>query len=288
MVSIQEVVAAVKRRRGLETLSDDFVQQRVDRVIASNAFIARKMQASASFEQFSRSREYEELLKRVRKMLRAVYGVFQDGNSGREQLLSALRAAEDEELKNSIVAHMLQTHTSTKERLPYYDEIYGQICSRIHPKNVIDLGCGMNPLAYRYFVQHGCEPQMIASDISKDDMDYLAECFKILGIPGKTVQLDLTEDFAKLQDLRGDVTFLFKVLDSLEESQRHVSYRLFDAIQTQWIVTSFPTRSLGGRKRIARAGRAWFERLLARKGLLYDTFSVENELFYICRREPRA
>jgi 16S rRNA (guanine(1405)-N(7))-methyltransferase len=273
MVKLSNLIKALKSKKELSTLDDTFVQQKVEKIFKGNNKLKKKFEESKDFPQFSRSKEYEELLKRVRKELRAVYGVFQQGDD-REKLLKKLRTTKDP-------ADILAAHTSTKERLPYYDFIYSKISAEIKPKVVIDLGCGMNPLAYQYFVQHGCNPKIIASDISSADMEFLAEGFRILNIPGKTISLDLTKDYAELSKLKGDVTFLFKLLDSLEESHRHISYKIFDHIKTPWIVASFPTKSLGGKNRIAKAGRTWFERLLKRKGLAWSTFSVENELFYI-------
>jgi 16S rRNA (guanine(1405)-N(7))-methyltransferase len=285
----QELVAVIKSKRGLETLDDAFVQQKVEKIFNANNKLKQKFEQSKDFAQFSRSKEYEELLKRVRKELRAIYGVFQDatltGEKNREELLRRLRLTKDGTEKEEILTELLRAHTSTKERLPYYDEIYTEICNRTHPISVIDLGCGMNPLAYHYFVKHGCKPTVVASDISRKDMEFLEECFRTLKIPGKAVPLDLTKDYERLRELKADVTLMLKLLDSLEEAHRHISYKLFENIRTEWVVASFPTKSLGGKKNIARAGRTWFERLLKRKGLSWETFAVENELFYVIRRK---
>jgi 16S rRNA (guanine(1405)-N(7))-methyltransferase len=210
--------------------------------------------------------------------------VFQDAGTSatsREDLLKRLRLTKDETEKEEILTEMLSTHTSTKERIPFYDEIYAHMCARIKPRSVLDLGCGMNPLAYNYFVNNGCRPTIIASDISAKDMEFLDACFTELSIPGKTIALDLIKDYEQLQEFKVDLVLMLKLLDSLEEAKRHISYKIFENINAQWIVASFPTRSLGGKKTIAREGRAWFERLLARKGLSWETFCVENELFYV-------
>jgi 16S rRNA (guanine(1405)-N(7))-methyltransferase len=226
-----------------------------------------------------RSKECSEIVKRVRKELRAVYGVFQ--KSDRSMLLEELRRARD---KQAAIEKILESHQSSAERLPYYDAIYARLAT-LSPKTILDLGCGMNPLAYGHFVAHGATPRIIASDISAQDMMFLRDAFLALGIPGETVQLDLTKDsdIARLSTYTVDMVLMLKLLDSLEETRRHVSYKIFDQLRARVIVVSFPTRSIGGGKRIARAGRSWFERLLTRKGLSFETFSLENELFYIIR-----
>jgi 16S rRNA (guanine(1405)-N(7))-methyltransferase len=280
MSAYKELIASVKSKKGLETLDDAFVQQKIEKIFNANNKLRKKFGESKDFRQFSRSSEYEELLKRIRKELRAVYGVFQAGGDRRE-ILRMLRSAKSEE-RQKLVTGLLQLHTSTRERLPHYDEIYARIC-KLGPKTVVDLGCGMNPIAYNYFEKNGCRPKIFASDISKTDMGFLEECFKALDIPGRAKAMDLTKEYEELGKIKGDVTLMLKLLDSLEEAHRHISYKIFDNIKTPWIIASFPTRSLGGKKRIAAAGRTWFERLLKRKSLQWETFSVENELFYVIK-----
>src|SRR5205085_253579 len=162
----------------------------------SNNLIKKKFDSSRDFRQFSKSREYEELLKQVRKELRTVYGMYQkEGN--RNEVLRKLRLTKSTNERNELVDQLLSSHTSTKERIPHYSEIYKKICSEVKPKSIVDLGCGLNPLAYNYFV--GCKPTILASDISQADMDFLQEAFKILGIPGKTKRLDLVTQYEELK-----------------------------------------------------------------------------------------
>jgi len=277
---VAQIVALIKAKKELSTLDDAFVREKVDRILRADATIQRKLDAAASVTQFSRSASYDDLLKRVRKELRTVYGVFQSGD--RDALLKKLSAGNEDR----VVDEILETHVSTKERVPFYLDFTQGLASHIipAPKTIIDLGCGMNPLAHRHYVKAGWDPSWVASDVSETDMAFLAHAFKTLGIKGKTSRIDLLSEIEKVAKLKGDVTFLLKLLDSLEESKRHISYKLFDNITTPWIVASFPTKSLGGRKGIATAGRTWFERLLKRKELTWETFSIPNELVYVIRR----
>ncbi len=268
---MDDLVAAVKARKGLESLDDDFVRERIEKVLRSDKTILDKYAASRDFGQFSRSKEYEKLLKAVRRELRTIYGVFQE--TGRGRLLAT-----------GSIDRLLASHTSTRERLPYYDRIYKELADRIPaPKKLLDLGCGMNPLSYGYMVRHGWRPFILASDISSADMDFLSRCFAVLGIPGKAFRLDVTKEFSELRTSDADVTFMLKLVDSLEEVERYITYKIIENLLSPWIVVSFPTKSLGGRKRISMRGRSWFERLLHRKSMPFEMFSVENELFYVIR-----
>jgi len=269
---MDDLIAAVKAKRELANLDDGFVRERIERVLQSDATIRRKYEDARDFKQFSRSKEFDMVLKIVRKELRKIYGMFQ--LSDHERLIKA-----------SDAKSLLLAHQSTQERLPFYDRIYKELANRIpSPKTVADLGCGMNPLSYAYMVKHGWKPELIASDLSRNDMLLLAKFFHRFSISGRTIAIDLTKDFDILDDIHADVIFLWKVLDSIEETNRHISYKLFEHLHAKWVVVSFPTMSLGGQKRISTRGRSWFERLLHRGNLAFETFSVENELFYVVRR----
>ena len=270
---MRELIDAIRAKKGLRYLDDGFIRERVERILGADARIMRKWEARKSFAQFARSKEYESLLKAVRKELRVVYGVFQDGET---------RQVSPENLHT-----VLETHVSTRERLPFYDLIYKELAARIPaPKSVLDLGCGLNPLTQGMMARHGWRPEMIGVDISSADMAFLEGAMRTLGIPGRTITADLTkeEGMRALDGVQADVTLVLKLLDTLEETRRFVSYDLFDHIRSPWIVVSFPTTSLGGKRRISTKGRSWFERLLHRKALAWETFSVENELFYVIQR----
>lgn len=280
--AIEKIIAAVKSKKELCALDDAFVRDRIKKILSGDNRIVEKLRQSRDFAQFTRSQEYKHLLKAVRRELRAVYGVFQEGE--REELLVRLQDADTEMKRRSVVIEILKTHTSSRERASFYDPIYGKLASLLPPpKSILDLGCGMNPLSHIFLAKHGWQPRWIAVDIGRKDLDFLEKSFSVLGIEGSTLSLDLTKDYAQLEQLPADVTFLFKLLDSLEESERHISYKIFEHIRSQHIVASFPTKSLGGRRSISKAGRTWFERLLGRLGHSWETFEIADEIFYVIR-----
>jgi hypothetical protein len=269
---MRELISAIKAKRGLANLDDAFVEERVLKIFSSDARIKRKFEQSKSFAQFSRSREYDLLLKAVRKELRVIYGVFQ--RDGR-------RMPSSEEELDAVLA----THVSTRERMPYLDALYAELARRIPaPKVLLDLGCGLNPLTWHAMARHGWRPQVIGIDVSSEDVRFLEEAMRALKIPGKAITLDLVKGHAKLDAISADVALCLKLLDTLEEQERYVSYALLDRVRAPWIVVSFSTLSLGGKKRISVAKRAWFERLLERKGWPHETFTVGDELVYVVRK----
>ncbi len=272
-IALREVVAAVKAKKELAALDEEFVLGKVKGVLKKEKRIGKKLSTSKSFREFSRSSEFKELKRLVREELRKVYGVFQEKGKGRNAGVGT-----PEEL--------LLSHQSSAERYSHYGEIYRRIFSITGlPSSVLDLGCGANPYSYKKL---GCRPFYVAVDLPSDDLSGIAAFFKEENIDGEVFGLDLVKDYGRVGELTKeshfDVAFLFKLLDSLETIKRHVSGNVLDAINAGWLVVSFPTVSIGGGKRIRKERRAWFEKLLARRGWVYEQFELGGEVFYIIRR----
>jgi len=265
---LDEVVAAVKKKKELSGLADTYVREKVEETLTREKKISEKLERSTSFKAFSRSSEFKLLKRLVREELRKVYGVFQ-------------KPGKDESEK-------LKAHQSSAERLPYYREVYRRIFAITgEPRSILDLGCGANPYSYGKL---GCRPFFVAVDLPNDELERIAAFFKDKGIEGEVFGLDLVAEQELIAALTAtrpfDVAFLFKLLDSLETIERNISGKLLDAITATWLVVSFPTVSIGGRKVIRKERRAWFEKLLSRKGWYWEEFSIENEVFYVVLKDP--
>lgn len=269
-------------KKELSSLDPDFVMDKLSAVLALQKFRKAKQKFDESdYKQFSRSKEHDAIVKEVRVDLRKLYGVFINNDYGkRKKLLEELK--ED----SSVEAHnkLLKLHRSSNERLGSYGEAYGQIFEITgKPKKILDLACGLNPLSYPYLE---CEPEYIASDLSEEDMKFIDAYFKIMKIKGKAVFLDLVkakeEELAKLsKDV--DITFLFKALDSMEFVEWNSSKRIISSLKSKWIVVSFPTKSIGGKKPIKKEKRGWFEKFLEEKELTSTIFELEDEIFYVIK-----
>jgi 16S rRNA (guanine(1405)-N(7))-methyltransferase len=245
---MKELVKKIKSKKELKHLDDDFVIK-----------LLRQKQIKTHNK---RSKEYKALLKEMRKDLRDVYGVFILKNYDKKELW----------LKEGKIDEILRLHKSTKERFGYYKEVYDRIFSITgFPKKILDLGCGLNPLSYKYL---NCKPYYIASDISKEDLLFIEKFFKEYKIKGRTIKADLTE---KIPDVKVDVCFMFKLLDSLETLKLNITKKLLRKIKAKYIIVSFPTMSIGGKKEMHE--RKWFEELISDA----TKFTIPNEVFYIIK-----
>ncbi len=269
------VVKDVLAKKELNNLNEDFVLEKVNLFLAKNKVIAEKLK-NTEYPKFRRSKEHEEIIKKIRTKLREVYGVFiQDDYKKRFKLLEELKKNPSLENHNKILA----LHKSSQERLPYYSAVYKKIFEITGiPKKLVDFACGLNPFSYPYL---GCKPEYVACDLAEKDLEFIQDYFEMMNVNGYTKKVDLIKDEASEMTKGTDVVFLFKTLDSLETVKWGNSEALLTKIKAECIVVSFSTKSLGGKKTIKKEKRAWFERVVRKLGYKTQIFEIPGELFYV-------
>src|SRR3989344_3942806 len=159
----------------------------------------------------------EEKIKLTRELLHKVYGAFTS-----QKLLSP---------KNKSEEWILRKHLSTRERLPYYSELYKKLLKDFNKFSVIDLGAGVNGFSYKYFRK---KVNYIAIESMGQLVDLMNFYFKENKISGVAYHESLfnLKKIKKiiLETTKPRIIFLFKVLDSLEMLERDYSKKLLKEI----------------------------------------------------------
>lgn len=266
---IREILAKTE----LQRLEQDIIIGKLEKLLGRNGKVVKALNAIDSEKVLLKNRSFKALVKEARAYLRTIYGSFLSPDYKK---MDALMEQYVQGPSDELLLRMLSTHRSTKERLPFYGEVYASIFEMTGtPESVLDLGCGLNPLSYGWL---GCHPSYQAIDLSKKDMELLERFFSAHNIKGRAEAKDLS----LLPELpEADVCFCFKLFDSLETIERNITEKLLVRIAARHAIASFPRMSLGGRKRIQDEKRAWFERILHKQGLHYRTFTIPNEFFYV-------
>ncbi len=274
---MEELVEDILAKKELRSLDKEIAEEFLSDFFQKNKDVKEKLE-NKSFNR--RSEEYKQTVKEIRRKLREIYGVFIERNySKRDELLANL----NEKNSKDLTRELLLLHTSTRERLPYYEEIFKKTLTITgRGKSILDLACGLNPLSYFFL---GYKPKYIASDISSKDLDFIDKFFRKTKIKGKTIRIDLVNETKKLEDVPCDICFILKTLDSLETRKRNVSRDIIKKIKSKWIVVSFPKTSLGGTKKIGNSRRNWFINFLKSDKYIYENFETENELFLVVKNK---
>jgi len=244
-----DIVDEIKKSKKYKHISKEIIKKYTDRV--------RKKYPKAN---------EKSLIKEVKSELHKIAGFSKDIMK-REKLLG----------KGDYVG-ILKTNQSTNERLKDYRDLYKEIFEITGiPKSILDLACGINPISIIFM---DFKPNYYAYDINEADVEIVNKFFKQEKIKGKAEVMDVSKigNIKKLP--KTDICFLFKALDVLENKGHKYSEELIKALKCKYIVASFATKTIGGKK--MRYGyRGWIERMLERIGYSYHKRELSNEVFYI-------
>lgn len=266
---INEFLTQIKKGKKYSTLADEVIIQEIKEYLRKNTKIKKIDKQS---------------VKEIKARLHRLYSSYLRGKkSKRNKLLDELRNNTD---NLEIIKKILLTAVSTKERLPYYDELYSQIFKITgNPRTIVDLGAGLNPVSCIYMNLNSLN--YYSYDIDKEDMNFINEYFKIMksrGLNGRAEILNV-QDLEKISELPySDMVFIFKLIDLINTKNHKPGEELIKKLinnnKTKFIVVSFSTRTISG-KPMNLPRRKGFELMLKRTGLKFKVLKIPNEVFYL-------
>ncbi len=178
---------------------------------------------------------------------------------------------------------ILETHSSTRERLNILDDFYAYIFSKIGDvKTIIEPACGMNPLTYPFMKTNA---RYTGYDIDSGLINFVQKTLKPLNLEDKihVESKDIYEDM----DLSCDACFLFKLVPLLEQQKKGSTEELLSKIKAKFIVVTFPTKSIGNNEKgMEKFYSEFFEGVLNKLNLNFEKKSFENELVYVTGSDP--
>ncbi len=248
---MMSLIEKIKKKKELAGLADSFIEQTIE-----NHLTKKRIQLPL------KEREEKLLIKEIRADLRKYVGRFQYSKN-KDRLVS--EGSWDK---------LLATHASTKERLPYYSELK-ELIKRIQIHSILDLGCGLNPLALA-----DLGVKYYAIDIRSDEVTLLEKFFKEKGIEGQASVGDIRQmtTFPKT-----DLCLLLKVVDLLDTDGHKTAEQVLTRIPSKYILVSFSTKTLSG-KPMNHPQRGWIERLCTRLGYTFERTTTKNEIFYLIEK----
>ncbi len=249
---MDSIVGEIKNKKELSDIPDDLVISALDKYL-------RKYKISVPQNKKAR----KALIKIIRAELRIYAGQYSLSSQSKKEKI----------IKSGNFKELLKHHSSTKERLNDYN-LLNEIISSINPKIILDLGCGLNPLAV-----HSKGVIYHAYDIKKDDLDIVSAFFKANNISGDIHNLDIREvkNFPEV-----DLCLILKVLDILGNNKTELAKKFLTEVKAKNFIISFATKTLSGRP-MNRPYRRWFENLLKNLSSKYKMIRTNQELFYIIK-----
>ena len=259
----------------------------VERVLRSSRYrdVDRTLLARLAAEELPRARNADDAVKRVKRRLHQAVGAFR-GASRASAIAAAWSGDLAEPAFRAACADALRAHASTRERQPHLEAFYTGIWAHTGaPARVLDLGCGLGPLALPWM---GLAPDTIyiASDVDRRPLSTVAEFLDLVGQPHR---IDVRDLVADPPSDAADVALLLKLVTTLDRQDAEAAARLLRGLRVRHAVVSLPERSLGGRgKGMERTYRDRLERLVADAGRVRTVAeaSVPNELVFVMTLDP--
>lgn len=230
-----------------------------------------------------RYKKARDMDKAVREKLHGITSAFMNDQEYKRAQSLAAEWRQDDGIppygEESALEALLACHASTRERLPLsaMDTLYGRIFEVTgQPASLLDLACGINPV---YFIGKYPGMQVTGADISGQSVNIIRRC------GGNALHADLLCESA-VPGERFNIALLFKILPLLDRQQSGSADAVLARINAEYIVVSFPTRTLGGRNVGMEANySAWMEVHMPENRETAIRFTTDNELFYILKEK---
>jgi 16S rRNA (guanine(1405)-N(7))-methyltransferase len=230
-------------------------------------------------------RSLKDAVKATKNKLHQVGAAYLDAgidySRWERQLWVAADSSDPAQLRRAC-AEWMHGHSSTRERLPILEAFYAETLQGLPPlRTVLDLACGLNPLALPWMgLPQGV--RYYAYDMYLDMAEFLNRFFERVGVQGEAVACDVA---CAPPTRRADLALLLKTLPCLEQLDRSASARLLDGLKADYLLVSFPVRSLGGRdKRMTENYEAHFLELVAGKPWEVRRFVFSTELAFLVHK----
>lgn len=286
-IVINQLIRDIKKKKELAYLADEFVEESLKRYLKKDAKAVNFL-----IDNFSeKAKGYKSIIKGVRKELRKVYGLYkiQQEITGRKKYFEELvKTKPGSEKFLKLHKAILETHSSSKERLNFYEGLYSDLFKITgKPKIIVDLGCGLNPFSIPFMKLK--KLTYYAYDIGFDDINLVGKYFEFLNsvdkkLSGEAGILDLLA-WDKIKNLKkADICFLWKLTDVLDRQKGHkVSEMVIVQVPAKYVVVSFPTLTVSG-KPMNKPRRKWIELMCKRLKYEYRVIKKENEIFYVIKK----
>ncbi len=240
--------------------------------------------ARLAAEELPKARSADDAVKRVKRRLHQAVGAFRPGRG-----TSATRRAwpvDDADALRAACAEAMRRHASTRERLPYLDAFYTGIWGVAGiPIRLLDLGCGLGPLALPWM--NIGNARYHASDVDAGTLDTVRGFLSAVGQPHDVEVRDLVAG-PPTTEADADVALMLKLVTTLDRQDADAASRLMRTVRARHAVVTFAARSLGGRGGRERTYRERLDRLVREAGRVRDVAeaSVTNELVFVLTLDP--
>jgi len=198
------------------------------------------------------------------------------------ETLKEAQKAKSESAFRKLCTKMMGYHYSTRERLAILDKFYSKIFSLLPPvHSIMDVACGFNPLSIPW-MPLSTDAQYYAYDIYNDMIDFINQFLAIYNVQGYAEARDVTQ---KMPEITADLALVLNTIPCFEQIEKTAGMKVLEAINSKFVVVSFPVKTLCGReKNMRRHYEAMFNRLMREKNWSFQRLEFSSELVFLIRK----
>lgn len=227
-------------------------------------------------------KETEKAVKEKIHQIIAPYLGDPDYQQATESLKTA--AASSPDAIRSWCEGILQSHTSSKERLPWMSEFYEFIFQKTgKPGTILDLACAMNPFAFpwmglprstHYYAYdlHTPRVALINAFFSACEMEPLAAVQDILLNPPR---------------VPADIAFFFKEAHRFEARKKGCNRLFWEQISAPILVVTLPAENMTGTHQMRNRQRDLIERNTTGENWDISEYELKGEMIFIINKGGR-
>lgn len=246
--------------------------------------------ARIAAQELGKGRRRKDAIKAVKSRLHQSVGAYWDGHADYAAWRAALAGVHDAAAQATTLRAIMRSHHSMRERLPFLTDFYRTLFAGLGPiRCVLDLGCGLNPLALPWMALPA-DAVYWACDVDREQIDFLSWWLAHCDQPGQAFVWNLLDGAPRIdaadvdaetqrrkdtqhesgadngaagsslceplrpcdavsKALSVDVAFMLKLAPCLEQLEKGIVRRLLDELTARVLIVSFPAQSLGGQRK---------------------------------------
>ncbi|MCJ7694106.1 MAG: hypothetical protein MUO40_01640 [Anaerolineaceae bacterium] len=176
---------------------------------------------------------------------------------------------------------ILSKHASTKERLPYLDELYQKLFEITgSPKSIIDLACGLHPFGIPWM---NLDPSVLyyAYDIHKPRVEFINHLLALLGHEKLSYQQDI---LVTPPQVRADIAFFFKEAHRFEKRKPGCNFEFWKSLQVEWLIVSLPSTDLKHHHDLVNKHQSLIHDSIPNNFHQIHTILIGDEIFFFLKK----
>jgi 16S rRNA (guanine(1405)-N(7))-methyltransferase len=263
---------------------DKQLDQLLEAVLKSSKYrnVCEDLIKNIGVRELSRRQNLKMAIKSTKNKLHQIGGAYFLQKPNYELWLEELRNAQNsrnEDLFRRTCAEIMSYHYSTRDRLKIIDRFYARIFSLLPPiHSIMDIACGFHPLSIPWMPLSG-KVKYYAYDVYKDLVNFLNDFMAIANVHGYAETRDVVQNTPKIKT---DLAFILSTLPCLEQIEKSAGLKILESMNANFLVASFPVRSLGGReKNMRRHYTTRFNELTQAKDWVVQQLDFSTELVFL-------